>query len=270
MGQKLAALGGRPVPSNLACVCLDLDGTLLCSDHRCHPASVATLRKLHARGIQVMLCTGRSPSSLVEVLADLDLPDVPVVCMNGTAGFVFRTPPPLSALASHPMSFSVTLTPALIASVAAATGDDNLPLQLYSVRGEKRSSDEGGGAYTSCPLSLEAKHSVASERTRRRGCLLPLLMLLRCCFWSYPRTVARSLEQSSGVAASSAQREVPLLVLCGCLAARERRRLWARGVGAHTSAETDKISGCRGETPRTPPAAGDRGLQSWAAAASPL
>ncbi|GMI39647.1 hypothetical protein TeGR_g11875 [Tetraparma gracilis] len=135
MGQKLAALGGRSAPSNLACVCLDLDGTLLCSDHRCHPTSVATLRKLHSRGIQVMLCTGRSPSSLVEVLADLDLPDVPVVCMNGTAGFVFRTPPPLSALASHPMSFSVTLTPALIASVAAATGDDNLPLQLYSADG---------------------------------------------------------------------------------------------------------------------------------------
>jgi len=97
MGQKLASLASThasapavpfiPRPSNkMSIVGLDLDGTLLQSDHTLHPSTIETLQKLSKAHVTIMLCTGRSPSSLVEVMKQLDLRNTPVCCLNGTAG----------------------------------------------------------------------------------------------------------------------------------------------------------------------------------------
>ena len=94
-------------------VACDLDGTLLGPDHKITDASVKYLRHLHAKGFQVAIATGRSPSSTVEVIRRLDLPSAnasannintnvsnhdcaestshvcqgfPLVCLNGACG----------------------------------------------------------------------------------------------------------------------------------------------------------------------------------------
>lgn len=63
-------------------VALDLDGTLLRSNHTISEYSKETLRKLDKKGIKVVIATGRSYSSARHKITDLKL-DQPVVCYNG-------------------------------------------------------------------------------------------------------------------------------------------------------------------------------------------
>ncbi len=65
-------------------VALDLDGTLLTSDKRVSARSRAAVGALVARGVTVMLCTGRPPRSSRAYAAELGLTD-PYICFNGAA-----------------------------------------------------------------------------------------------------------------------------------------------------------------------------------------
>ncbi|KAL7553572.1 hypothetical protein ACHAWF_016886 [Thalassiosira exigua] len=55
-------------------VALDLDGTLLNSSHDVSDATVAHLRRLHAKGFVVSIATGRSAACSAAIVAKLDLP----------------------------------------------------------------------------------------------------------------------------------------------------------------------------------------------------
>lgn len=52
----------------------DVDGTLLRPTHALAPRTVAVLRRLHARGVPFALATGRMPSGLTGVVAELGIP----------------------------------------------------------------------------------------------------------------------------------------------------------------------------------------------------
>ncbi len=54
-------------------IALDLDGTLLNSDHQISPNTLQALKKVMADGIQVMIATGKTPFSAVEVKKELGI-----------------------------------------------------------------------------------------------------------------------------------------------------------------------------------------------------
>ncbi|WP_128893723.1 HAD family hydrolase [Longirhabdus pacifica] len=53
---------------NIKCVALDVDGTLLDDDHQCSSENIAAIREAHDKGIEIVLCTGRSPDSTYPIL----------------------------------------------------------------------------------------------------------------------------------------------------------------------------------------------------------
>ncbi|KAG7368312.1 HAD-like domain containing protein [Nitzschia inconspicua] len=71
-------------------IALDLDGTLLQSNHRMADVQAEYLRRLYLEdGIRICIATGRAPHSVYEHVQQLALPDpVPVVCSNGARGFL--------------------------------------------------------------------------------------------------------------------------------------------------------------------------------------
>lgn len=69
---------------------LDLDGTLLDDSSRVHPRTHAALKEAVARGVRVMVATGRSSLSAHPILAALDLP-LPAIVFNGAALYCPKT-----------------------------------------------------------------------------------------------------------------------------------------------------------------------------------
>lgn len=70
----------RPQCDAIRALALDLDGTLLTSDKRVSEDSLATLRALLARNLQIVVVTGKAPRLSGRCLAPLDLP---MVCLDG-------------------------------------------------------------------------------------------------------------------------------------------------------------------------------------------
>ncbi|KAI2514325.1 Sucrose-6F-phosphate phosphohydrolase [Fragilaria crotonensis] len=72
-------------------VALDLDGTLLHSDHQMSDATVEYLRYLDEKGFIVAFATGRSAPTVFEHVIRLNLPHpLPVVCSNGAQGLLLQ------------------------------------------------------------------------------------------------------------------------------------------------------------------------------------
>jgi len=70
-------------------VALDLDGTLLQSNHRLADAQADYLRTLCKSGFRLCIATGRAAPSVYNIVKELSLPDpTPVVCSNGARGFL--------------------------------------------------------------------------------------------------------------------------------------------------------------------------------------
>ena len=63
-------------------ILLDLDGTLVDDDDRIHPHTLTALRAADARGVKVMIATGRSELATIPVLLQLGL-DTPAIVFNG-------------------------------------------------------------------------------------------------------------------------------------------------------------------------------------------
>jgi HAD superfamily hydrolase (TIGR01484 family) len=76
--------------SKFRMIALDLDGTLLQSNHQIADVQVEYLQQLCCQvGIRICIATGRAPQSVYEHVQKLALPDpVPVVCSNGARGFL--------------------------------------------------------------------------------------------------------------------------------------------------------------------------------------
>ena len=72
-------------------IALDLDGTLLRSDHTVSDETVAYLQKLHQQGMKVIIATGRAAPTTYPTVRRLNLPyqdGTPVVCSNGAKGML--------------------------------------------------------------------------------------------------------------------------------------------------------------------------------------
>jgi hypothetical protein len=83
-----------PPPQKFRLVALDLDGTLLQSNHTLSEKTKAGIRELHAKGVGIMFATGRALTSVYEHIVDLALPaPLPVVCFNGGAGYLCTVDP---------------------------------------------------------------------------------------------------------------------------------------------------------------------------------
>lgn len=70
----------------MKCVSLDLDGTLLDSNHQITEESKETIRKLQQKGIEVIINTGRAYDDVVKVAGINEL-NCPIVCVNGSVLF---------------------------------------------------------------------------------------------------------------------------------------------------------------------------------------
>ena len=65
-------------------VAIDMDGTLLHDDHSMSKRNIETIRKVADKGVEIVLCTGRSPVSTLPYLEELGLEGV-VITHNGAA-----------------------------------------------------------------------------------------------------------------------------------------------------------------------------------------
>lgn len=75
--------------SQYSALVLDLDGTLVQDDGTIRPRTLAALHAAHARGVRVMIATGRSELGVAQVLAELAM-DTPAVVFNGAGLFCPR------------------------------------------------------------------------------------------------------------------------------------------------------------------------------------
>ncbi len=62
---------------------IDLDGTLLNSQHQLLEKNTRALRQAQAQGIQLVLATGRSVVSVVDMLEQMELEGF-ILALNGT------------------------------------------------------------------------------------------------------------------------------------------------------------------------------------------
>ncbi|TVX92600.1 Cof-type HAD-IIB family hydrolase [Paenibacillus agilis] len=70
--------------NNIKMIALDMDGTLLHDDHSLSEMNANTIREVAAQGVEIVLCTGRSPVSTLPYLDKLGLEGV-VITHNGAA-----------------------------------------------------------------------------------------------------------------------------------------------------------------------------------------
>lgn len=82
--------------TNIKAVALDLDGTLLGSNHEISDENKKIIWELDKKGIEVILCTGRPYNAMKRFKEELDI-NKPVICFNGAVlvdnneDFVFST-----------------------------------------------------------------------------------------------------------------------------------------------------------------------------------
>lgn len=75
-------MSATEIPARLRVVAVDLDDTLLRSDHRISPRTLAALRGWRAAGGHIVIATGRPTRSIAAALPP-DLHDVPWITYNG-------------------------------------------------------------------------------------------------------------------------------------------------------------------------------------------
>lgn len=100
-------------------VALDVDGTLLTSDHRVTARTVVELARVRARGVEVVLSTSRPPRALLPILAELGLVQPAVfIASQGALTGSYAASGELSVLDREPMP--VELARQVVRSAAAA------------------------------------------------------------------------------------------------------------------------------------------------------
>ncbi|MFC0322447.1 pyridoxal phosphatase [Gallibacterium melopsittaci] len=81
-------------------IAFDLDGTLLNSEGKILPSSIAAIQRAKAKGKKVVLVTGRHHTAVKPYYYELGL-DTPVVCCNGTYLYQMETD---QVLAANPLT----------------------------------------------------------------------------------------------------------------------------------------------------------------------
>lgn len=98
----LPAAESRPAVPRL--FALDVDGTVLTSDHRVTPAVREAVARVRARGVEVVLTTSRPPVALWPILAELGLFEPAVfIGSQGAVTGSYSQQGKLRVLAGHPM-----------------------------------------------------------------------------------------------------------------------------------------------------------------------
>lgn len=144
-------------------VALDLDGTLLNSDHKISERTKRGLRDLHDRGLGILFATGRAISTVYEHVVALNLPTpLPVVCSNGASAVLCTIDPTVQP---HGVRTQELFTTAVPPNVAAKT--IRLALQCghvsqYYVNGQiyAHPSTETHYKYTALYKQLTGSHTI--------------------------------------------------------------------------------------------------------------
>jgi Cof subfamily protein (haloacid dehalogenase superfamily) len=85
----------------MKCVSIDLDGTLLNSQHQISKENISALNELQKKGYEIILNTGRAYKDIVKI-KEIQNMDVPIICLNGsvlyskTKNLIFETSIPIS------------------------------------------------------------------------------------------------------------------------------------------------------------------------------
>lgn len=85
----------------MKCVSIDLDGTLLNSQHQISKENISALNELQKKGYEIILNTGRAYKDIVKI-KEIQNMDVPIICLNGsvlyskTKNLLFETSIPIS------------------------------------------------------------------------------------------------------------------------------------------------------------------------------
>ncbi|SMQ86726.1 hypothetical protein SAMN05444673_6739 [Bacillus sp. OV166] len=85
----------------MKCVSIDLDGTLLNSQHQISKENISALNELQKKGYEIILNTGRAYKDIVNI-KEIQNMDVPIICLNGsvlyskTKNLLFETSIPIS------------------------------------------------------------------------------------------------------------------------------------------------------------------------------
>jgi len=69
---------------NIQMMAIDMDGTLLHDDHSLSKRNAEAIQQAAGKGVEIVLCTGRSPISTLPYLSELDLEGI-VITHNGAA-----------------------------------------------------------------------------------------------------------------------------------------------------------------------------------------
>ncbi|WP_423800656.1 HAD family hydrolase [Neobacillus sp. SAB-20_R2A] len=86
----------------MKCVSIDLDGTLLNSQHEISKENILALNELQQQGYEIILNTGRAYKDIVKINGIQDL-EIPIICLNGsvlyskTGNLLFETSIPIPA-----------------------------------------------------------------------------------------------------------------------------------------------------------------------------
>ena len=109
-------------------IALDIDGTLLTSDRRIGPETLAALRAAHGRGVKLVLATGRAYRSLQDVMELLGCADYAI---TSSGGGVFR--------AGGEMLYAARMAPQHARAILAAVRPFGADPELY-IRGQAYAS----------------------------------------------------------------------------------------------------------------------------------
>ena len=111
------------LPSNIALVISDIDGTLITSNHELTEATRAEAQRLYDNGIQLSLASSRPPRSILPFAEQLQLRS-PFAAFNGAL---------VTTMAGDVVARSI-ITPAIIARVKSIADTFGLGVWLYDER----------------------------------------------------------------------------------------------------------------------------------------
>lgn len=101
-------------------IALDMDGTLLTSQHTIHPEARRTIQAARSRGVRLVVATGKSLYAIRSIIRELAL-DTPSVCMQGL--MVYGP--------DESIWFERTIDPSVTRDVVRYAADQDLALFAY-------------------------------------------------------------------------------------------------------------------------------------------
>lgn len=130
--QDKELLDAVSLPRQFRAVALDLDGTLLHSDHKISTESAEYLRELDSQGVCIMIATGRPGPTVMEHVLKLNLPHpIPVVCNNGARGMFCQALLKKDTVWTEPV-FSNPVSKEITKRVIALAEKHNQVVQYYN------------------------------------------------------------------------------------------------------------------------------------------